>query len=411
MRLNRIICTVFLLLPAVGPECGNGSGSTDVTKDAGDQFQPVADLGREEATTEDAPPEVVPAPTEPVYEKGLIVPPGTIPCHTREGVDTNACNHHGSSVEVLNNGTVVAAWYHGLAEKSKDSRILWSSLDPGGTWSEPEVLFDDPGYAEGNPVIWANDLTGELVLFFVTILGESWNDAQIRMISSIDNGSTWSDVKVLREEWHWMTRNHPLRLQNGELLLPCYDEFLYAPSFMYSGDDFASEWEESEQDAVFLFDHMAMIQPTVIQRNDGALFAMMRNTGNGPKTARTMTSGDQGRTWSAPEWSDVPNDNNSIEMESLVGGRVMVVFNNSRTGRFPLGAALSEDEGATWVAVGHLNDECEGGSGCSYSYPSLARDPTDRSVWVTYTHNRDTIGWVHVNEPWLLQQDEVFAAE
>ena len=94
-------------------------------------------------------------------------------------------------------------------------------------------------------------------------------------------------------------------------------------------------------------------------------------------------------------------------MAKLTSGRVVVIFNNSTSDRFPLNAAISEDEGRTWRAVGTLNDECDRGS-CGYSYTSLAQDPTDRSIWVTYTHNRETIGWVHFNEAWLLQQTDQF---
>jgi len=30
----------------------------------------------------------------------------------------------------------------------------------------------------------------------------------------------------------------------------------------------------------------------------------------------------------------------------------------------------------------------------------------DGTLWVTYTMNRDTIGWVHFNEAWLLSDLE-----
>lgn len=395
----------LLVLATIGCSTGSGKG-IDGFADAGgefasaeipDDFGPL-DVGETESI----------AP-EPLYEKGLIAPVDSIPCfHHGSGQEAQDCNHHGSSVSVQPDGTVLAVWYHGVAEKSKDSRILISRRPAGGGWSLPEVLFDDPDFAEGNPVIWVRE-DGELYLFFVTILGENWPDAEVRLITSADSGVSWSPVKVLRKEWNWMVRNHPLRLSTGELLLPCYDEKFYSSSFMYSADDFGADWEESVVDGEWLFEHLSQIQPSVIEREDGTLYALLRNTSNGlPRTAWQMTSGDMGRTWSPQSPSEVPNDDNSLEMLELASGRVMVVFNNTPSGRFPLAGALSDDEARTWSAVATLNDDCEG-TGCSYGYPSLAQDPTDGSVWVTYTHNRGSIGWVHVNEPWMLQQKDAFA--
>jgi len=37
----------------------------------------------------------------------------------------------------------------------------------------------------------------------------------------------------------------------------------------------------------------------------------------------------------------------------------------------------------------------------------MGQDPTDHSVWITYTDERRTIGWVHLNEPWILSREWV----
>jgi predicted neuraminidase len=208
-----------------------------------------------------------------------------------------------------------------------------------------------------------------------------------------------------------MVRNHPLRLSTGELLLPCYSESLYTPTFMFSADDFDSQWEEcgNDDDPAYLIDHLAQIQPSVIERADGSLLALMRNTASyGNKRAMQMTSLDWGRTWTRGEESVLPNDGASIEMIQLADGRLALAFNNTSSGRYPLSLALSEDEGLTWPIVGDCDGPCEEG-GCSHGYPSIAQDPTDQSIWVTFTDERATIGWVHTNEQWVMAQHDTLA--
>lgn len=393
------------------PNLGGDSGITDaieVAPDAdGDALHPdtALDLG-----APDVAPEVR---TDPLNEHGLIVPADAIPCvdgDTGEVLQTG-CNHHGSSVWVDADGTVRVAWYHGQGEKSKDSRVLWATKPQGRDWQPWSVLYDDPGRAEGNPVLWRSEKTGELVLFFVTLYGEAWEDGKIRAIRSADDGATWSAPVTLREELNWMTRNKPLRLSTGELLLPTYDEALYVPSFLISADDFVSDWLEVPFAGADLIAHPHEIQPTVIERDDGSLFALLRNTNPVvPQYAWEMGSSDAGRTWGPASASVIPNSSASLEMVRARRGLVALAFNNSVTGRCPLAVALSDDEGRTWSAVANVLDACAADGG-SYGYPSIAEDPTDGSFWLSYTHDRRTIGWVHVTEAWIRQNPAPLAHE
>ena len=114
-----------------------------------------------------------------------------------------------------------------------------------------------------------------------------------------------------------------------------------------------------------------------------------------------MVSADEGRTWAPNTSTGLPNPGAAVAQTRLKDGSVVVVFNNSPSSRAPLSVALSTDEGEHFVAVRDLvvddcaDDEC--------SYPYVIQSPRDGTVWVAYTHNRRTIGWVHFNEAWLRQ--------
>ena len=130
--------------------------------------------------------------------------------------------------------------------------------------------------------------------------------------------------------------------------------------------------------------------------------AITRDGGKDRHRIHMMTSQDDGRTWSVSEPTELPNNGTSVDWVRLLDGHVVTVFNNSPERRFPLAAALSRDQGETHVAVRHLDDECDGDS-CSYHYPSVMQSTRDGTIWVTYTHKRQTIAWAHFNEAWLMQ--------
>jgi len=345
-----------------------------------------------------------PKEQEPFFEKGLILPPNSLECIPEStGVPQTDCNHHGSTVEVLPDGTVAVVWFHGEAEKSHDSWNVWSQLKPGAeSWTEPVVIFDEPGKAEGNAALWVES-DGTLAVVFVTIFGRDWwDDSRIRMIESCDRGETWSDPIMLREEYCWMVRHRPIRLKSGRMVLPLYDECWALPVFMYSDDEFETLREqEFEDQGQYMIDHVTQIQPALIERGDGSLAAITRDGGSNHRI-HLMTSADQGDTWTVSQPTQLPNSGTSVDWVRLLDGHVVTVFNNSPDVRFPLAAALSTDEGETYTAVRHLNDDCPEG-GCSYHYPSITQSRKDGSIWVSYTHQRETIGWIHFNEAWLMQ--------
>ncbi len=378
-------------------DANDDSGDDDLDDDLDDDVNDDAD----DDTGETFPPE----DQDPFFEKGLILPPNSLECVPVDtGVPQMNCNHHGSVVAVLPDGTIASVWYHGEREKSPDSWLVWSRLAPGETeWTWPEVLFDDPGRAEGNPAIWVRE-DGVLYVFFVTIFGDGWNQSRVRMVTSEDGGDTWSGDTMLRDNYCWMVRNEPVRLKNGELLLPLYNECLAYPVYMRSTDDFATWSEEAHFNLGYYLGHAGQIQPSLIVLDDGTVTAVTRDGTPFNRVMRT-TSDDGGLTWSPSKFTALPNSGTSIDQVLLLDGHVVVVYNDSPDRRFPLSVALSLDGGETFASTVDINNECDG-ENCSYHYPSIAQSPFDGTIWVTYTHQRETIGWAHFNEAWIIDNGE-----
>lgn len=354
-----------------------------------------------------------PVDDPPLFERGLIVAPDTLPCFpvSSGGASSLDCNHHGSTIAQLATGEIAAVWYHGEAEKSEDVRLVWSRTNPeagAADWSAPEVLFDDPERSEGNPAIWVSE-TGEILVFFVSIYGDGWSETKIRLVRSTDDGETFSAPQLLRDNECWNTRQKPLRLSNGTLMLPLYLECLALPMFMTSNDDFVDDVQWTEFEAMpdsgdYFAAHLGQIQPSLALRDDGTISALTRN-GLNSGAVREMIGDAAGESWSASQDIALPNSGTSIDQVRLDNGNRVVIYNDSPEVRFPLAAALSVDDGATYSATRTLVGECDDGvDECEFHYPSVTQ-ASDGSLWVSYTHDGTTIGWVHFNEAWLQQGD------
>ena len=339
--------------------------------------------------------------------KGLIMPRNSFPC-TPAGSSTvqTRCNHHASSIAEEPDGSLAVVWYTGVEEKSLDSKLAWSRRSPNATeWTAPVVLYDDPAHSEGNPTIFVDE-AGIYYVFFATIIGAGWDSAEIRLLRSSDGGKNWGTALALEApEKHFNVRHRPLVLGNGDWLLPLYHESFGMPIFLRSADRFTT-WNVDAllpNSGTHLVEHAGQIQPALI-RLDGIRVAALTRDGLLTHRIKRMVSADNGQSWSKSLPTELPNSGTGIDQVKLLDGHVVVVFNNHPTRRFPLNVALSEDGGETFVAMRTLhedNQDCDTPGDCAYHYPSIIQSRHDGTIWVSYTHNRETIGWVHFNEAWL----------
>jgi len=194
-----------------------------------------------------------------------------------------------------------------------------------------------------------------------------------------------------------VTRNKPITLANGDILLPLYDEREWACLFAYSSDG-----EKSWGFSAPIRSQPGNIQPAAVQLPDGSLLALMRTGGKGGYIWRSH-SFDAGRTWTPPRPTELPNPNSGIDLIRLpapdqaqvANGHLALAFNNTPRGRPPLNVALSLDEGQTWP---HIRAP-ETGPG-EFSYPALLQTQ-DGLIHVTYTYRRETIAHTLFDEEWL----------
>jgi predicted neuraminidase len=302
---------------------------------------------------------------------------------------------HVAGLEEAPNGDLLYIFYAGSREGADDVKTYMSRLAVGSdTWTKPEVVFDEPNQPDGNAVLWTDDDNGKVHLLFSTIMGGGWTEANLRMISSEDSGSTWSEPKWIREEWGWLFGTLPFRMSNGEVIVPIYSETEWSSGFYVSDDDLDTVTPyPSDDDTTWPRSLAGMIQPATVELEPGHLLALNRSR---DFHIWKTESFDYGRTWTDAEITTMPNNNSRLALLELANGHLVLAHNPTRSGRTPLRLSLSTDGGQTW---GHWVD-IENEFGEEFSYPYLLQT-ADGMIHLGYTHRRESMRHLVFNEEFV----------
>ena len=197
----------------------------------------------------------------------------------------------------------------------------------------------------------------------------------------------------------WQTRNKPLQLESGRMIVPYYsDGFNF--SLMAITDDGGASWRFSAP-----LVGVGIIQPALGQRSDGTLLALMRDNGPPPKRLHSSTSKDEGISWKDVEDTLLPDPGSAADLVVLKSGRSALVSNDTESGRHRLSVALIEDEGRTWPWRRSVESDRPGGARSHYA---AIIQSADGLIHLLYSYHLDdarkTIKHARFNEDWILQQ-------
>ena len=312
---------------------------------------------------------------------------------------------HASTIVETADG-LVTAFFAGTHENNPDVGIRVSRL-VDGEWTWPEevadgVQNDTLRYPCWNPVLF-QPKGGDLMLFYK--VGPSPQTWWGMLITSKDNGNTWSEPRKLGEDakiGHLLgpIKNKPVQLDDGTIIAPTSIEYPKADGedqdwrvYFEISKDLGQTWEVVGpiNDGV----EFDAIQPSVLTYPDGKLQVICRTRQD---VLAESWSDDQGKTWSAMAAMTLPNPNSGTDAVTLADGRQLLIYNHStKKGEEPkdrniLNLALSED-GKAWTTVMTLeNEPIEDG----YAYPAIIQS-ADGLVHITYTYNRRSIKYVVVD--------------
>lgn len=286
---------------------------------------------------------------------------------------------HASTIIRQEDG-LLAAWFGGTAERNPDVGI-WISHFKTGKWTKPVEVVDGvqhktKRYPCWNPVLYN---TGKEILLFYKV-GPTPSTWWGELITSSDNGNTWSRPYRLPEDIYGPVKNKPVLLQNGELLCPSSTEHDGWRVHMEITPDNGKTWERTP----FLNARdVRAIQPAILLHKGDGIQMLCRSAGG---SVLSSWSSDNGRTWDELTPTTLLNPNSGIDAVTLKDGRQLVVYNHLIKGRNILNVAVSED-GKEWKAATLLENDAKN---TEFSYPAVIQTD-DGNVHITYTWNRKLI--------------------
>lgn len=344
-------------------------------------------------------------------------------------------HNHASNIMPVRNGDILCAWFSGTREGRSDISIVISRLKPGSSkWSEPLVLSDDPERSEQNPVLFETP-DGKLWLIYTAQESIYQDTAVVRYRTSGDNGHTWSMPDTLFDRPGTFVRQPPVILDSGELLLPIYYSLKSDEGFMgkdYSAvkitSDNGTTWKEYE-----IRESAGLVHMCPVKLPNGSILGFFRS--RKADSIYISKSADNGKTWTRPVRTILPNNNSSIQCTRLNNGHMAIVYNNTNAetsppennippwfdksdmestvnldkglgnavwgvDRVPLSIAVSEDDGKTWPYRRDIETGENYGIKPEFSYPSIKQTNDDR-IHITYTCLRKSIKYISFTEGWV----------
>jgi predicted neuraminidase len=367
---------------------------------------------------------------------------GFLPSHVQQT--------HASFLLALRNGDLACVWFAGTEEGKPDVSIYFSRLPKGSDQWTPEVkLSDDPTRSEQNPVLFETP-GGDLWVFYTSQDFGNQDTSIVRRRISKDGGKSWGPIESPFDETGLFIRNPVVVLSNGDWLLPVFHCNPVPGEKWHGHNDTSGVKISTDEGASWteypVPDSVGAVHMNIVDLGDGRLVAFYRS--RYADAIYASHSSDNGRTWTKPEPTELPNNNSSIQARALSDGSIALVYNaisakdstDRREGlydgiddgkkpagekdpkydtlrravwgtpRSPLTIAISNDGGKTWplrrdidVSSGiALSNDTSGKEhrNRELSYPTVT-ELNDGRIGVAYTYFRRAIKFVRFPRSWV----------
>ena len=251
--------------------------------------------------------------------------------------------NHAAYLAPLPDGALVCAWFGGSLEGKSDISIYASILPDGAMrWGPARQLSFDLEQSEQNPVIFAAP-AGQLWLFHTAQPSGNQDQCRIRMVPlarSLDDptGISAGEGRFLNLPLGCFIRAPLVVRDDGTWMLPIF-RCVPRPGQRWNGShDVAAVGVSRDAGETWALEEVpnsiGSVHMSPLRLPDGSFAAFYRR--RQADFVHRSESRDGGRTWTAPEATEVPNNNSSIAAIRLERGDVAVICN-------PVSAATSAD--------------------------------------------------------------------
>jgi predicted neuraminidase len=376
---------------------------------------------------------------------GVLRPDPTDPGRLEAFLPSPCVQNHAANLMQLANGDIACVWFGGTMEGMGDISIYAARLPADGRqWSEAVKLSDDPEHSEQNPLLF-NAPDGQLWLLHTSQPSGDQDKALVKRRVSAAGTLDLGRTDTLLQKAGTFVRQPLVVNGKGEWLLPVF-YCRTAPGGRWRGDDDSSavlvsgdegrSWTRRD-----VPDSTGAVHMNILPAQNGRLVAFFRS--RYADNVMISRSDDDGWSWTAPQATELPNNNSSIQAIRLKSGRIAIIYDhNSATlsserrqslydeigsggdagtrpasggrkaiwgvPRAPLVVALSEDDGESFpfrriVENGSgacLSNNSTEGLNRELSYPSI-HQAADGHIHIAFTFYRRAIRHVVVDENWI----------
>ncbi len=266
------------------------------------------------------------------------------------------------------NETIFAFSEGRIRRRDKDPHhiVLKRSFDGGKTWGENQILIESRnGECFCNPTPIFVHETGRIFLFYAQNFE---NDrSELFLISSNDNGETWSESQKLTSlfennlyNWtlHLPGPGHGTQLSNGRLILQVWhrreisfsiEERNYGISVIYS-DDLGQNWQNG---GTIPIGTEKLNESRIVELANGELLLNARSGAFSTSPRYFSKSIDSGLSWTKPD--EIKSLSPAFATDSgfinvIQNGRDLLILTRPKeeSERKNLTVYLSDDEGKSW---------------------------------------------------------------
>ena len=263
---------------------------------------------------------------------------------------------------------------------AKARLIARDSSDEGRTWSEARVVQENTGKLNVMSASYRRigDHIGDdvpLGLFFLQ--KNSFSDLAAFVRLSDDDGGTFGEPRKVTTTpgYHVVNNDRIVRLSSGRLLCPTAStadvhKANHFRSCCFLSDDGGKTWRKGKGDVDY--GKRGAMEPETLELKDGRVLMHFRTQlGH----IGVSYSSDGGETWSEPASWGVRAPEAPATLRRIPStGDLLLIWNDSFTEkaghggkRNPLTAAISQDEGKTWIHKRNI----ESTAGETYAYTSV----------------------------------------
>ena len=282
-----------------------------------------------------------------------------------------------ASVIELQDGSLLLVYSHFVASGGDYdiADIRSKSSDDGGyTWSESSIIQETDGKYNMRGADLIELRSGELGLIYGrSLMGKDRVlEEYLVFRTSKDNGKTWSPERRIGSiDWHYiLLHDQILRLSTGRIIVPLtVMASAYGPysisnengavqlAALLFTDDEGETWRLGA--ALMGDDLIGCNEPSAVELRDGRVLMFMRTClGRVYKTY----SEDHGETWTKPEPTVLPSFNSPQNVKRIPAtGDLLLLWNQCTPEEASMGlfrhrltAAVSKDEGETWICFNNL---------------------------------------------------------